>query len=82
MTEDTRSRTARMAARLEAQFEHCDRLTNELFARATPNTYVDDMPLAVALMRVCVMHGAAVARLARCEEEHPKKSQNRGSNTK
>jgi hypothetical protein len=79
MSEEPGSRAARMADRLEAHFNQCDQLARDLMATAGPDNKFNDMPLAVALMRVYAQHSATIAKLARIEEEPSKKSRNRGS---
>ena len=79
MKEETGSRAARMADRLEAHFNQCDQLARDLMATAGPDNKFNDMPLVVALMRVCAQHSSTLAKLSRLEEALPEKSRNRGS---
>jgi hypothetical protein len=79
MKEEPGSRAARMADKLEAHFNECDALAKTLLEKAAGDMHFYDMPLAVALMRVCAQHSTTIAKLAQLEEDLPKKSRNRGS---
>ena len=79
MKDEQGSRAARMADKLEAHFDRCDQLAKDLMATAGSENNFNDMPLVVALMRVCALHSATIAKLARLEEDLPKNARSRGS---